>query len=64
MTMNDQNMQDAFRRIAELSLLLEDAEFMLRKIGNHPKHAFYMTDSVKRFCEDARTLLAVGRIGA
>ncbi len=62
--MTDDNIESAFRRIAELSLLLEDAEFMLRKIGNHPQHAFYMTDSVKRFCADARTLLAVGHLRA
>ena len=48
------------RRIAELSILLEDAEFMLRKISNHPKNAEHMVDSANRFCADARELLAKG----
>lgn len=48
------------KRIAELSILLEDAEFMLRKISNHPKNAEYMVDSANRFCFDARELLSKG----
>lgn len=46
---------------AELVAALEDAEFLLRKIGTNWKEAASMADSCKRSAKDARQALALAK---
>lgn len=55
---------DQKNRIADLSELLENAEFMLRKIGNDPNYAIYMKREIELVCEDARAVLSGSRLHA
>lgn len=43
---------------AELLAALQDAEFLLRKIGKNPLEAGSMVNSCKRSAEDARAAIA------